>query len=81
MCENVPAERVLILFFKYLLGAHKKATNAAVRRELGEYPLLMGLLPQSGKFWLRLCALDPSTLVHKAYLEYETGFNQLGILY
>jgi hypothetical protein len=29
----------------------------------------MRLLPQSGKYWLRLCTLDPSTLVHKAYLD------------
>jgi hypothetical protein len=69
ICENVPSEKVLIRFFKYLLGVNKKATNAAVRGELGEYPLLTGLLSQTGKYWLRLCALDPSALVHKAYLD------------
>jgi hypothetical protein len=34
ICENLPAEKVLIKFAKYLLGVKRNATSSAVRGEL-----------------------------------------------
>ncbi len=72
-CDNVPGEKVLLKFYKYLLGVNRRTTNAAVRGELGQFPLLITTLPLSIKYWLRLCNLDPDSLVHKAYLEAFTN--------
>ncbi len=45
-------------FAKYLLlGVNKKATNAAVRGELGQFPVAITLLTRASKYWSRF---DPS---------------------
>jgi len=47
----------------------KRATNAAVRGELGRYPLLINLISQSFKYWMRTCTLPVDNIVYKSYLE------------
>jgi exonuclease III len=76
ICENLPAEKLVIKFYKYLLGVHKHATNAAVRGELGQFGLLTSLLPHAFKYWLRLTTFDTSSLCYKAYLlSYDANSN------
>lgn len=56
ICDSVPVEQVHNKFCKYLLGVHRKASNVAVRGELGRFPLLIELC-HSIKNWLRICNL------------------------
>lgn len=53
-CDSLPQEKVVLDFSKYLLGLNKKSTNAAVRGELGMFPLLIRALAQSIKYWMHL---------------------------
>lgn len=67
--DNVPVEKVLINFCKYVLGVNRKTTHAAVRGELGQFSLLNTLLTNAAKFWFRLGAIDSETIVYQAYKE------------
>lgn len=68
LCDNLPAEKILIRFSKYLLGVKNNATTSAVRGELGLYGLLITSLVQSAKYWLRLGSFDKSSIVYDSYL-------------
>ncbi len=73
LCDSTCFEKLHVKFCKFVLGVGRKATNSAVKGELGRYPLLVNLLSHSAKYWLRLCSHDTSSLVHKAYLDmYDT---------
>ncbi len=69
LCDTQHIEKLHTKFCKYLLGVGSKATNAAVKGELGRHALLVKFLSHSAKYWLRLCAHDTSSLVYKAYLD------------
>ena len=42
--ENLPLEQLHIQFCKNALGVHRKATNAAVRGEVGRYPIAIRIV-------------------------------------
>ena len=67
VCDKAPIERLNIRFCKYLLGVHKFASNAAVKGELGRYPLLIKILQLSAKFHSRIETLDDDSLVKLSY--------------
>ena len=46
-------EKLNIKFCKYLLGVNKKASNLAVRGELGRYPLYIDVVLSMIKYWIR----------------------------
>ena len=69
LSDKLPAEKLHTKFCRFLLSVNKKATNAAVRAELGRYSLLPDLLCLSIKYWVTLCKHQPSALVYKAYQE------------
>ena len=69
LCEKLPIEKVHLKFCRYILGIHRKSTNAALRAELGRYPLLITLIGYSVKYWLKLCDYKKQTLVKNAYLD------------
>jgi hypothetical protein len=69
LCDKLPLEKVQIKFCRYILGVHRKATNIAVRAELGLYPVLVELLIHSAKYWIQLCDTGLVTWVKKAYLD------------
>ena len=48
---------------KFLLEVHHKSTNAAVRSELGRYPLLISILNLSIRYHERIISLEDSSLV------------------
>ena len=43
----------MCLFVKKVFGVHSKATNVAVKGDLGKYPLLIKIFCQKLKFWKR----------------------------
>ena len=69
LCDKLAIEKIHVQFCKYLLGVGKKATNAAVKAELGRSAVLIELLGHCAKYWLRLCTLDTTSLVYNAYIE------------
>lgn len=72
LCDKLPGEALHIKFCKLVLGVHKKATNAAVRGELGSYPLLIIMLRLSIKYWWSLniqCLHGCNSLVVHALLD------------
>ena len=44
ICDKVSGEKLHIKLYKLILGVHRKASNHAVRGELGSYPLLLFML-------------------------------------
>ena len=60
-------EKLELKFCKAILGIHKKASNAAVRGELGRYPTLIYILKQVLKNWFRITSYE-----HKQSILYNT---------
>ena len=69
ICDTKIAESVNKKFGKLLLGVNKRAVNHAVRGKIGKYPVAIGLIMHSLKFWLRTVNCDSSSLAWKAYAE------------
>ena len=63
LCNTFSSEKLNLKFCKYLLGVHRKSTNAAVRGEIGRYPLLISMLNLSARYHDRIYSLGNSTLV------------------
>jgi len=69
LCDKFPIEKLNSKFCKYLLGVHWKASNLAVRGELGQFPLIIGCFLQCLRFWSRNCSLNSDSIVKKSYLD------------
>jgi hypothetical protein len=54
ICDKLPSETLHIKVCKLILGVHKKATNNAVRGELGRFPILITMLSLAIKYWWSL---------------------------
>ena len=54
MFDDLHIEKLSVKFRKYLLGVNKKASNLAVRGELGRYPLFIDVVLSLVKYWVRL---------------------------
>ena len=54
MFDDLHIEKLNVKFCKYLLGVNKKASNLAVRGELGRYPFLIDVVLSMVKYWVRL---------------------------
>jgi hypothetical protein len=67
--DKPPAESLHLRFCKYTLGVHKNASNAAVRGDLGAYPILLYMAKALLRQYSRVKQLSPETFVHKSYLE------------
>jgi hypothetical protein len=50
ICEKPSSESTHVKPCKLIVGVHRKATNNAVRAELGSYPLLIYMLSLSLKY-------------------------------
>jgi hypothetical protein len=60
-----------VKFCKVVLGVHKKATNHAVRGDLGSYPILLFMISLAIKYWWGLnmdCFKGKNTLVIKSLI-------------
>ena len=70
VCDRTPIEKVHTKFCRYILGVQRKSTNAAIRGELGQRPILTDLLSHSIKYWIEICHPNKhQSLVREAYLE------------
>ena len=67
-------EKLELKFCKAILGVHKKASNVAVRGELGRYPTLIYILKQVLKNWFRITSYE-----HKQSILYNTYMCNLEI--
>ena len=69
--DKTPVEIIHLKFCRFILGVNRKATNIAVRAELGRRPLLVDLVVQSAKYWLHLVTPGSgvSGLVNDAYID------------
>ena len=54
ICDKISSETLHVKLCKLILGVHRKASNNAVRGELGSYPLLLFMLSLSLKYWWKL---------------------------
>ena len=63
ICDRVPTEQVHLKFCRFLLGVHRKSSIAAVKGELGSYPLLISSLCSATKYWHQLHKRDPNSLI------------------
>ena len=53
-CDSLPAEKILLSFARFTLGVHKNTTTAAIREELGLYPLAIPTIKSKLKFRERI---------------------------
>ena len=65
LCDNLVVEKLNIKLCKYLLGVNKYSTNAAVKGELGRYPLMVKFLNHSLKYWFRMHSPDNHSSFYK----------------
>ena len=55
-------EKTELKFTKSILSVHRKASNAAVRGELGRYPIIIHIIKQVIKNWFRIVNYEQNTL-------------------
>ena len=89
-CDSCEFEKynnwINIILCKYILGISKYSTDAAVRGELGRYPIAIKLISLSVKYWIRTSSLDVRNIVKLSYIENVCSFkgeknNWAGIIY
>ena len=68
-CDKLIAEKLHLKFCRYLLGCHKSSPKAAIRGELGRYPLLLQIWHHSIKYWYHIHSLDTNSIAHHAHME------------
>ena len=54
MCDKLSQEKLHLKFCKYILGVSSRATNLAVRGEIGPYPLLLQILANMFKYLMHV---------------------------
>ena len=72
ICDKISSETLHGKLCKLILGVHRKASNNAVRGELGSYPLLLFMLSLSLKHWWKLyndCMFGAKSFVILALIE------------
>ena len=72
ICDKLSSESLHIKVCKLILGVFRRATNTAVRGELGSYPLLITMLCLAIKYWWHLnnsCLKGKNSLVIDALID------------
>ena len=69
LSSKLPTDSIAIKFQKYILGVNRRACNEAVRGELGQFPVLIGLVKPLLKYWFRLLQLDTNSFAYKSFME------------
>ena len=68
--EKIPCEKLHNKFLKICLGVHSKASNAAVRGEMGRFPLVVTIIKAMLNFWLHMVDIaEMNTLINAAMKE------------
>ena len=74
--DKMPFEQVNNKFCKYILNVKNKASNFAVKAEVGREPVFAYICSQTLKYWLRIMNMSSDRLVRQAYLsELEIHFS------
>ena len=60
-------EKMHVKWCKYLLGVHSKSTNIAVLAELGRYPLILEVILNQIKLWIRMTGCNANSLLYDCY--------------
>ena len=66
---DMPCVKLHIRFLKYLLAVNRKTTNATVMGELGRFPIMIGVLCNTVKYFQSLFADRASNLLTGALKE------------
>ena len=69
LCNELPAEKIHIKFCKYILEVSRRATNVAVRGELGRQPLFLEIIFNMIKYLGHLTSTDCTGIISDAYIE------------
>ena len=70
MTNKLPGSEILYLkFLNHVLGVNRKASNHAVRGQLGFYPLFIHVSKYFLLYWQRFNALKQSTFLYQVYSE------------
>ena len=67
--DKTAIEKTHLRFCKNILQCNRQACNAAVRGELGQYPLLLEVKLNIVKYWLHIVQLPHYNLAKEAFLE------------
>ena len=62
-------EKIHLQWCKHMLGTNRRSSNIGVIAELGRYPLIIEVLMNTLKYWIRLRNVDQDTLIYDSYNE------------
>ena len=89
-CESLKIEKLVFSMARFALGVHKNTTKAAIRGELGLYPLGINICKFMLKYYIRLiqmpsnsllgAAFKVDTLCNRAWINSILKLNQLNII-
>ena len=77
-CESLKIEKLVFSMARCALGVHKNTTKAAIRGELGLYPLGINICKFMLKYYIRLIGKPPDSLLGSA-LKVDTVCNRAWI--
>ncbi len=66
--DKLRFEKLNLKYCKFILGVNRKASNAATRGELGRYPIIIFIIKQVIKNWLRISGDRNNILLYDTYL-------------
>ncbi len=66
--DKLPFEKLNLKYCKFILGVNSKASNAATRGELGRYPVIIYVIKQVIKNWLRMSEDKKNVILYDTYL-------------
>ena len=69
LCDKSITEIIHTKFCKFMLGVHRKSTNAAVIAELGSFPVLIEQICGAVKYWLKIQNGNQDSMVFKCLME------------
>ena len=68
-CETLETEKLHLKFIKGLLGVNRLSCNAAVRGEVGAFPMLIQHIKSIIRYLFRMEKISPDSLLYKSYME------------
>ena len=68
-CEKLIVEKNHINFCRYIMSCHKLTSKAAIKGDLGRFPLQLNIWIRAIKYLDHVKMLNVNSLAYKAYLE------------
>ncbi len=66
--DKAPFEQINNTFCKYVLGVSKRASNFAVKAELGREPIFVFICSQVIGYWIRILNMNTDRILKRAYM-------------